>query len=406
MKEDEFDLANVSSWIGPNNPVRKALVGIDPLTVPDTSFRNWPDELGRYRTEARMTDSQLAYSLGFLRTDLHVLVFLSVAHAGLKLPYEIAAFLNSQDLLNSQSIDRKKVSEILRQLSQSAYGDIQKTGDHIFSGYCHNTSMEGFLMQAGHMFDFSKKHPEPLSSFIGKTKGRTDLADTDAIEESFRLAANRLQIARAIKELWRETDYAPGFSATRSQIQAKTGLTSSNVDTYLLHLSQGCILEYQTQGPNEGAYQRYRIKPGIKKIRPKDVQTHQSFSDYVREYILIYLKNLTVSGAVDFLMHRLPEFADLDEEKQKKLYKRVESSMKHLQSSLICSETHFAHGAQSYIAFTKDRKGTSFADYVNLLDTLQSESQENVNTGITLGKEIVVDRKGITGILQKIKKFR
>lgn len=402
-REIRFTVTNIAEWMGNQAPVMQALADTPSGYVPDASFRDWPDEskqaLGEEEEKESMSLEALAYCHSFLRNDLNVLVLLAIAEKGIAHAHEIAQFLCEQDLDQRATLDRTHVAPVLRELSACAYSGIYKASDDPYAPYEQLANVEGLVSMAGHLYGFSKEHSKPLADFLGPARGQKVRPDSTIYDrKNISNTVDRIKIVRHLKEAWEDNKYSDKFATNQRAIEDATGIRAAVLEPQLKNLAQHNFIHYQTTGPNDGPHQEYRWNRNGRK-RKQWTREHGAFADYLHEYVMLIQTGLSRQGARDYLLENYPTFTEMD---QVELDKRIEYTLNGLLArSFIRPDTPFVHGSQSSIGFPRGTDGMSLVDYACVLDTMQKEDTQTVKEGLTLAREISVDRQGVTLLLRK-----
>ncbi|HVZ58251.1 MAG TPA: hypothetical protein VG935_00650, partial [Patescibacteria group bacterium] len=323
MKKDG-ELADLSDWLGKTGQVRQNLATIPQGFVPDTSFRDWPDEVERSSDEV-MPDVSLAYSHSFLRNDFNVLVLLALGELGKAHPYEIVNFLREQDLGQRTTVDRIQVAPVLRELANCIYAGVYKESEDSWSRYEYVPSFEGLMSMAGHLYDFSKEHRQPLSSFLGQARGQVVRSDSTIFAgNNVSNIMDRVHIVRYLQERWKDSNNTFNFATDLREMEDAIGIRSSILTPQLLDLSRSNFFCFQTTSPNDGPHQEYRWNRNGKK-RKQWGEAHGAFAHYLHEYVMLTHHGLSREGAREYLLTQFPdEFVGMDSEK---LDRRIEQGM-------------------------------------------------------------------------------
>gem|GEM_PF-3185713 len=404
MSMEHEEIAHPSVWMGKATEQEVAERGL-PTCPEDIILPAWFDrEQGK--SEAVLSDKQLAYCHRFLRTDLHVLVVLATAHLGLGRSSEYNEFFRKMDLEGTAAYPRDMTNSIQRELASCIHGGFGKDPSHPYNPIEHNEVYPTLVAGAGHLFQFSKQTDKPLSAFIGPAVSfRPGAIPMMYDGMDVRYTVDRINMLRSFGQLWKEQKYVADFSTTQ-KVLADTMQTSAQVtDRHVTRLKAEGLLDYSSRNARDGSTTTYKLNPDFQ-FKSENSQTHGSIFDFVREYIAYTQSAITAEGAYAYLEEYHLGIIENYQHNTKSLQVKLREVIYDLVGmGTLVSETPFKFAVNSRIAFTRSAGQLWLVEYLRTLDAMQSEDLSTEKDGMVLGHEIAVDREGLTRIFRKLDKI-
>lgn len=383
----------ISSWAG-KDCVVNVLQSTPQDFVPDTSFRDWPDESIEEKKYCELLpDELLAGVVRSLRSDMRVLTVLALAHTPAKSPPGVRDHLQSHDL-SDKSIDRESIRKILKELSMHGIVDIEpgEKGPEFFI----SNSLSYYVGVAGHLAEFSRKYEVPLQDFIGADENATKDKDGQW-DPSY--TVTRIQILREIQKSRRENGSSGYHPITQSTLARDLGIDIQVARHHLDSLARAGIIT-NTSIQYRKSYREYEYKP---KGDLQVIDNPRSIADWIRYYATTHSREtLTSDSAYEFIVGH-NQFDEYTDEQSARLRSGIQQQMKRF-------------GAEGYLTRTgplsrEQKSALSFAPRTGQIDmmrdiniTLVKVAREDSRTeeeGLEIGRSIINSTQDISFLLEK-----